>query len=148
MHADGVEGTTQIQKLRAVQTECFYGCSARCGTPDEDHVILAPGKMSGPALTPRIEKRYDTSCLWISIVGFVVLMTIAGRARPDEFRQGVACTAYTWQDMLADKRCTRVTGRMLTVFTTIASTRAYLLPHSPGDGSTRHPYRSPSRLLP
>lgn len=142
------ERLAQIDQLRTVQTQRFYCRSARRGTPNDAHQVVTPGKVSDPTLAARVEKRYGTSCLRIRSADFIVLVTVASRARPGEFRQSVTRAAYTRQDVVTDKRSTTVTGRVPAVFTTVASTSANLLAHSSGDASALHPRCTPSRLFP
>src|SRR5262245_35673439 len=142
MYTNSAQCPTQIEEFRTVQVQCLY-CRPACGsTPTDDQKILTPCKVPYPALAARIEERGKSSGLRVKCMSFIVFMAITRWACPGQFGHRVPGATHARQDMFTDKRCTRVAGRMLTVFTPIMGTLAHLLPYHTRDGFTRHPLRS------
>lgn len=76
MYTDGAQCPTQIEEFRAVQMQCLYCRTTRCGTPTDDHEVLIPCKMPCPVLAARGEERDKSSGLRVKCMSFSVCMAV------------------------------------------------------------------------
>lgn len=148
MLADGTERSAQVKEFRAIQMQRLYCRSACRSTPHDDHEVLAPGKVSCPALAARVKERNDTPCLRVRGVGFGIFVTVAPRTRPCQILQGRLAASLTGSDVFTVKGRVGEMRRTATVFAQFSRPRAYLTAHSSWNVLTRHRRHFASPVLP
>lgn len=114
-------------------------------TPLNHQIILAPSKVSVPALSARVEQRDKSAAYRVFRSRLRVLVAVARRAGPGQFIRRVAAADRPGQNMLAIKRRTREVGRVLAVLTPIPCSVVHQTTDGPWDGLASHRRALPSQ---
>src|ERR1700720_2878468 len=125
MLPNGGQCLSQIDNFQTIQTQGLYCGPAGWRAPKDKQEVIVPGKMSGPKLAAGIEKWNEPPGQRIAGVSLIIFMTIACRASPGQFGQGISGTGHPRPDVLADERCGGISAKMATVLAAVTGAIAH-----------------------
>jgi hypothetical protein len=114
--------TSQVDHLLLIHLQrCDGGATSRCQA-DKQGKVVAPHKMFGPALLPRVEEGHESTVEGICTFDLIILVTVTRWARQGEIIQPGAPTFGPRHNMLHSKRTRHKAVWGVTVLTTPART--------------------------
>src|SRR5262249_50571611 len=81
---------TEIDPFRTVQVQSHHGSPARGRAALNEQSIIAPRKVTRPALAAWVEERHEATGLRVAGVGLRVFVAVARRAGPGQVCRGTA----------------------------------------------------------
>jgi hypothetical protein len=114
--------TSQVDHLLLIHLQRYDGgAPSRCQA-DKQGKVVAPHKMFGPALFPRVEEGHESTVEGISTFDLIIFVTVTRWAGQGEIIQPCAPTFGPRHNMLYSKRTRHKAVRSVTVLTASSRT--------------------------
>jgi hypothetical protein len=139
------QGTTQVDQLGPVQTECVNGGPTGGSAPDDQREVFTPDKMTRPLLPARMKEGDEAPRLTVAGGGSVSFVTVTA-AGEGEILHGGGTTSAVRNDVVCLKGLCREGGGAAAVFTSPLGALCDLETQSAGRPSRRHPALPRSRV--
>jgi len=83
-----------------IELQCEHGGAPADCSPNDSRPLRAPGKMSRPLLTARIEQSHSSPCDWVSCVGLCSLEPITHPTRKPKVVFSIRTAVCLWDEVI------------------------------------------------
>jgi hypothetical protein len=121
MLANRCKRSTEIQKVRSIQSEPFHSCPTDVAVTDDFGIISGPQKVFTPQIRPRIEKRHYLSRIGIARLDGARFRAVTPKATPCQIVELSQTTQYQRNDVIFAKRIRTKAFRRTAILASTAS---------------------------